>query len=202
VPIVSALFHACCPCDVQTQHVNYSHKALFLKNLDNIGEKAIESESLQFNKNAYGIRLYITREKNMVARTKQKKSIFVNLAYATSCACPPEYFYTAIDTILSIKVFTLYNFDNQHPENSEITNYFKVAQTYSDVEDYVASIPYANREYWKAGRLMYDPPEMEMKIDLMLMTVPITNSKHQFRIQVFLSDGRILEQQITEIQLL
>jgi len=195
VPIVSALFHACCPCDVQTQHKNYSHKALYLKNLDNSGEKAIETELLQLNKNAYGIRIYLEREKVVIARTKKINSIFIQSAYATSCECPPEFLYFPNDSIVSIKIFTINNFDNQHSENSDITAYFRVAGSYSTVESHVANMRYTYEydfEYWG----------QELKLDFLLMTAPTANNKQQFEIQVTLSDGRILKQQTPEIELL
>ena len=195
VPIASVLFHACCPCDVETQHRNYSHKAIFLKNLDNSGEKIIESESLQLNKNAYGIRLYLTREKNVVACTKQMNSFFIQSAYATSCKCPPEFLYFPSDSIVSIKIFTVNNFDNQHSAGSDVTDYFRVSGSFSVIESYVANMYYTyadDFEYWG----------QEINLGLLLMTAPTTNNKHQFEIQVTLSDRRILKEQTLEIELL
>jgi hypothetical protein len=198
VPVASVLFHACCPCDVETKHENYSHKAIFLKNLDNSGEKAIESESLQLNKNAYGIRLYLEREKVVVAQAKPINSIFIQSAYATSCECPPEFLYFPSDSIVSIKIFTVNNFDNQHLENSDVTDCFRVGVS-STIESYVAKMRYTYAidyaygvEYWV----------QELKLDLLLMTAPTANNKQQFEIQVALSDGRILKQQTLEIELL
>ena len=199
VPVASVVFHACCPCDVETQHRNYSHKAIFLKNLDNSGEKAIESESLQLNKNAYGIRLYLEREKIVVARAKPINSIFIQSAYATSCECPPEFLYFPSDSIVSIKIFTVNNFDIQHLENSDVTNYFRVADSYSTVDSYVANMRYTFASGYARGVQYW---EQELKLDLLLMTAPTANNKHQFKIQVELSDGRILEQLTTEIELL
>lgn len=198
VPIVSALFHSCCNCDVETQHENYSHKAMFLKNLDNIGAKIIESESLQLNKNAYGIRLYLEREKVVVACAKPINSIFIQSAYATSCKCPPEFLYFPNDSIVSIKVFTVNNFDNQHLENSDITDYFRVAHSYSTVENDVA-----NRRYSYGSDAEFEKScGKEIKIDLLLMTAPTISHLYQFKIQVKLSDRRILEQLTSEIELL
>ena len=195
VPIVSALFHSCCNCDVETQHENYSHKAMFLKNLDNIGAKIIESESLQLNKNAYGIRLYLEREKVVVACAKPINSIFIQSAYATSCKCPPEFLYFPNDSIVSIKVFTVNNFDNQHLENSDITDYFRVAGSYSTIDSYVANMRYTYADDFEyRGR--------ELKLDLLLMTAPTANNKQRFEVQVALSDGRILKQETLEIELL
>jgi hypothetical protein len=195
VPITSVLFHSCCNCDVETQHENYSHKAIFLKNLDNSGEKAIESESLQLNKNAYGIRLNLVREKVVIARAKQINSFFIQSAYATSCECPPEFLYFPNDSIVSIKIFTVNKFDNQHSENSDITDFFIIAGSFSTVESYVANMNYTyadDFEYWG----------QELQLDLLLMTAPTANNKQQFEIQVTLSDGRTLKQQTPEIELL
>lgn len=195
VPIASILFHACCPCNVETQHGNYSHKAMSLKNLDNSGEKAVESESSELIKNAYGIRLYLTREKIVIASAKQINSFFIQSAYATSCECPPEFLYFPSDSIVSIKIFTVNNFDNQHSGDSDITGYFRVAGSYSTIESNVANMRYTyadDFEYW--GR--------ELKLDLLLMATPTANNKQQFEVQVILSDGRILTQQTPEIELL
>ena len=198
VPVASALFYACCPCDVETQHSNYSHKAIFLKNLDNSGEKAIESESLQLNKNAYGIRLYLEREKVVVARAKPINSIFFQSTYATSCECPPEFLYFPSDSIVSIKIFTVNNFDSQHFENSDVTDYFRVGVS-STIESYVAKMRYTYASGYAYGVEYW---EKELKLDLLLMTAPIANNKQQFEIHVALSDGRILKQQTPEIELL
>jgi len=194
VPIASLLFS--CRCDIE-QYVSYSHKTLFVKNLDNSGEKVIESESLQFNKNAYGIRLlFRIEEKSEIACVKQNNSIFIQSAYATTVeSCP--YVYQPFDSIVSIKVFTLRKFDNLHAENFDITEYFKVAQTYSSVEDYVAMN--LIRRYRDDGGFTYCG---KLEIDLMLMTAPTVNNSQQFKVRVELSDGRVFEEQTTEIELL
>ena len=196
VPIVN-LFYSCV-CNVITKYESYSHTTLLLKNLDNSGAQAIETESLQINKNTYGIRLYLIREKYVVARTKPINSIFIQSAYATSIECPPEYFYSPNDSIVSIKIFTINNFDNQHSENSDITDYFRVAHSYSTVENDVA-----NRRYSYGSDAEFEKScGKEIKIDLLLMTAPTISHLYQFKIQVKLSDRRILEQLTSEIELL
>jgi hypothetical protein len=169
-----------------------------LKNLDNSGEKAVVTESLQLNKNAYGIRLNFQIEEKLAnARVKQINSFFIQSAYATSVeSCP--YVYQPVESIVSIKVFTLHNFDNLHTENSEITEYFKVAQTYSSVEDYIANMDF-KQVIRDDGLFIYHG---KFEIDLMLMTPPTTNNSQQFKVRVELSDGRIFEEQTTEIKLL
>ena len=198
VPIASVIFHSCWNCDPQ-KSVSYSHKTLLVKNLDNSKEKTIETEAIQINKNAYGIRLYLTREKYVVACAKPVNSFFIQSTYAA--VDPPDcpgYIFSSNDTIVSIKLFTLNKFDNQHSENSEITNYFKIGHSYSSIEDYVAKIRYIYEDYVDFEKSW----GQELIIDLLLMTAPTTNNLHQFKIQVNLSDGRILEQLTTEIELL
>ena len=196
VPIANLLFYSC-RCDVE-QFINYSHQALFLKNLDNSGEKAVESESLQFNKNAYGIRLHLQiEEKATIACATQINSIFVQSANATTVASCP-YVYQAIDSIVSIQVFTINDFDNLHTANSEITEYFKVAQAYLSVENYVTNLTHT-QVHRDDGWLAYYGI---IEIDLMLMTTPTANNSHQFKVRVELSDGRVFDEQTTEIELL
>jgi hypothetical protein len=97
---------------------------------------------------------------------------------------------------VSIKIFTLNDFDAQHSGNSDITDYFKIAHSYLSVEKYVASMQYTYGEY---NTTLSDT---SLKTDLLLMNAPTTNNKQQFTVQVELSDGRILEQQTPEIELL
>ena len=200
VPIVP-IFYSCCDCDSITVSCKYSHKALSLKLLDNSGAAVIESEALQLNKNAFGIRLYLTREgceecgENTVSQNiKQLSTFFAQSAYAFICCdCPPDFAYLPLERIESIKIFTLNNFDSAHPEGSDITDYFRSAGgSFQKVENLVSSLYYD----W-AMQLPSD-----LTIDLLLMVAPTTDNKQQFKIEVALSDGRILEQQTPEIELL
>ena len=195
-PIVSVFYS--CVCDVTTKYESYFHATLRLKNLDNSGEKVIETETLQINKNAYGIRLYLTRERSIVACAQQGNFIFIQSAYATSIECPPEYMYSPKDSIVSIKILTLNNFDDTHPANSEITDYFRAAHSYSKIEDYISSIYYTYGD----DNEFENSRNKEVILDLLLMTAPTTDNKQQFEIRVALSDGRILQQQTSEIELL
>ena len=200
VPITSVLFHSCrCP-DVETQYRYFSHKALSLRNLDNSGRQAVESEALQLNKNAFGIRLTIEREVVSTTTTRRNRcNPFIQSAYAVSWECPPEFIYSAKDSIVSIKIFTMNDFDIQHPENSDVTGLFRVAHSFSTIENFVANINYSFESHSESN---FERWMRELSIDLLLMTPPTANNKQQFEVQVALSDGRILKQQTTEIELL
>jgi hypothetical protein len=193
---IASLFHSC-RCDKSATSVSYSHQTLLVKNLDNSGQYAIETNSTQINKNAYGIRLTLIREKEIVAYIrKQNNSIFVQSAYAISVRCP-EYIYSAKDSIVSIKIFTLNDFDEQHLENSDISDYFRIKNL--KIEDYLASIDY---KYVSYRMEEFEDIMRELRIDLLLMTTSTMTNNHQFKIQIILSDGRILEQETTKVQLL
>ena len=89
------------------------------------------------------------------------------------------------------------NFDNTHPEGADITDYFKIAQSYQTIEDYVTDL-----HYNYATDLDIIDISPGLKIDLLLMVAPTADNKQQFKIRVALSDRRILEQQTPEIELL
>jgi hypothetical protein len=196
-PIVN-LFHSCkdpCKGHEPTKYGEYSYKTLLLKNLDYSEiHTPRQSDSVQFDENAYGIRLHLTREKIVIAYRKQINSILIQSAYALSTNCPPEYILSAKDSIVSIKILTLNDFDDQHSKNSDITAYFKVF-AFSDVKDYVAGMSHT----FEGERYNF---EDGLRLDLKLMVAPTTTHNQQFKVIVELSDGRILEQQTTEIQLL
>jgi len=204
-PIIE-IFYSCNPCKgIVTKYGMYSHKTLVLKNLDTSREFFEETEKLQFNKNDYGIRVLITRELNTsysksVSRRQQSNFSFIQSANAFSYNCPPEYSFSAADSLTSVKIFSINNFDENHLENSDISNYFLVKPLYYDVyfdfEEFIKWLEYtveSNDEHYYDKFLIFD---------LLLKTAPTTDNKHQFKIVVELSDGRILEQQTSEVELL
>lgn len=191
------LFHSC-GCDVTTKYESYTHKTLLLENLDNSGAKAVETNASQINKNAYGIRVYLTREKNSVASAKQNHFSFIQSVHAMTVYCPPEYIFSPSDSIVSVKIITVNDFDDLHSENSDITQYFRIANSYSTIDKYVANMTFTEESdiEFEASRIR------KIEIDLLLMTPPAKTHNHQFIIQVALSDGRTLEQQTSEIELI
>lgn len=192
---IANLFHSC-GCDKEPTPASYSHKTLRLKNLDNSGKYPIESDVLQCNKNAYGIRLNLTREENIVACINTINSIFVQSTYAMKKAVCYDYVYSASDELESIKIFTLNDFDNQHLKNSDVTNYFKVSPAFAYIQNYIHTIDYTFESDF------FDERMELLTFDLLLMNTPTTTNNQQFKVQILLSDGRILEQETAEIQLI
>ncbi|GHT22338.1 hypothetical protein AGMMS4957_12430 [Bacteroidia bacterium] len=195
LPLVDVLY-SCCGCgDVKIAHLNYLYKSFSLKNLDNGGESAVVSDLEQINKNVYGIRVFLQVEK--IAPKKSGSSTrlgFISPAYATICFECPEEIFSPRDSVTSVKVFTLNDFDEEKSKNSDISEYFKVAHSFSSIDDYER---YLNLEY------DYMPVDYTIRFDFLLMKAPQgTREKHKFKVQIALSDGRILEQETTEIELI
>lgn len=191
LPLILEIVVSCCEC-VDPIFQNYTNKAISINNLDNSGKEPIVSASTAIIKTAYGIRIQLHREK--IACIEGPNSIFIQSAFATSCDCPPPYQFLPKDSITTIKILSLNDFNSNHSANSEISDYFKVFNHYS-----FSTI----QEYLKNTRsvLNYES-EFEIKIDLLLMTAPTINNQQKFRVQITLSDGRILEQETSIIELI
>ena len=182
-PIMVQLVVSCCSC-VEPLIQHYSNKSISLQNLDNSGSEPVPSTSGSIAKTAYGIRLQVIREKT--ACIQKQTSLFITSAYAMSCDCPPLNQYIPKDSITSIKIYTLNDFDSSHLSNADISDYFKVYNlfSFSTINNYLK----------KSSSILYDESELETKADLLLMTPPIVNTQHKFNIQITLSDGRIFQE--------
>lgn len=191
LPLMAEVVVSCCNC-IEPVIQHYTNKTISLSHLDNSGQEAIVSASNTVLKSAYGIRLQLIREK--LACLQQRPSLFLPSAYAMGCHCPPPQQYLAKDSIASITLFTLADFDNDHPAGADLSGYFKVYKPYSytPIEDFVKNAP---------GTL-FDERELSTTIDLFLMAVPAVGGDHRFKVQVRLSDGRILEQETSPVKLL
>jgi len=186
---LSEIFYSCCNCNDETVYSTYIYESLYLKNLDNSGRVAIESESVEINKNAYGIRVYLTIVEPVFTKASDaKNSLFVSSASAFSCECPSPFIYEPRDNVVSFKVYTLTDFDENNPMNSDISSYFRDAYSYSDIGLLVNNLN---------ETIEYIIPRREIQIDLLLMTPPaILDVKHKFKVQLSFSGRRVLEQQI------
>lgn len=182
-PMLANLVVSCCNCE-DPAIFHYTYKTLGVKNLDNSGSEVRESSAGAILKTAYGIRLLLGRQKT--ARHQVPRGFFVSAAYAqVDCFCPPPRQFEPRDSITAIKVMTLTAFDNSHPVNADVSDFFRVYKPYA-----FATIPEA---LTSKEKVLYDESELPDKIDLLLMTAPAINTRHQFKVQVYLSDGRVLE---------
>jgi Na+-transporting NADH:ubiquinone oxidoreductase subunit NqrF len=106
------------------------------------------------------------------------------LFISTTTACQPYIENIPLDTIVSIKIKTLKDFDVAHKANDLISDYFNIwaSRELVKIEDFI------NFRYLKS----YGYDENYLTINLRLMTPPKNNLEAQFEIQILLSDGRVL----------
>jgi hypothetical protein len=190
-PFIADLAISCCNClDTLTHH--YSNKTLKVSSLDNSGQEPKEISAGSVFKAAYGIRVQLVREK--VVHINKPAIVFGQAAWAYGCHCPPTDEFLPNDSVIAIRVLTLYNFNSDHPANSDVSAYFKVYTPYNfqTLDAYTKYI----------GTSFYSETELQLSFNMLLMTPPASGGAHQFRVQFILSDGRILEQDTPTIDLI
>ena len=182
-PFIVNLIVSCCNCLGSLIH-HYTNKTLLVSNLDNSGQEPREISSGSVFKKAYGIRVKLTREK--IACIDKPKIMLGQPAYAYGCRCDPADQFLPNDSIAAIQVITLTDFNSSHPANTAISTYFKVYANYyfRTLDEFVKNTDASFTE----------EKELQLTLDLLLMTPPDSNGPHQFKVQIVLSDGRILEQ--------
>ena len=191
VPIMAEVGISCCHCsDPLIGH--YTNKTFSVTNLDNRGSEVMVATAASVPKEAYGIRMQLGREKTV--SIIPPKSFFIQTAYATSCRCPPPIQLEARDSMTDIHVVTLNDFGANHPAGSDVSDLFKVFKRYS-----FSTIPDFIRRY---NTILVSDDELELTLDVLLMTPPDLNTSHSFKIIITLSDGRILQETTTPIDLI
>lgn len=182
------LIVACCDC-LDPTYFNYTNCSLTINILDNSGAEPIVIQSNTIPKEAFGIRVIINRNED-ICKAKTRKSIFFQSAYAIYCDCPPEFQYLPLDSITSVKIFTIKDFDSEHLENTDVSDYFFVYRRHEfyKIDEYIEGIE----------TIVYDFEYQPFEFDLLLMSTPTISTEHQFKMAVELSDGRTLNA-LTEV---
>lgn len=191
LPLLIEVLVACCDC-YDPVYFNYTNCSMSISNLDNTGAEPVVTEPNTISKDAYGIRVEIYRNED-ICKVKPNPSLVFQSAYAMSCDCPPEFEYTALDSITDIKITSLNDFDSEHLANADVTEYFYVSsgREFTEVSKFVENMH--STLYYS-----FDPG---FEFDLLLMLPPTLGPEHQFSIEVELSDGRILNAQTEVLEL-
>lgn len=196
LPFILEIAASCCRCDAPVKS-SYVHCSFTTNNLNIINGISSVSISGFISKDNYGIQLNVNRKELTCSAPTQSFSL-MSSAYA--CSCAPGFEFEATNTITSITVSTVNDFDATHLGGSDITSYFEVnylSEVYS-LTDFIAVIKtklYA-LDSFVAGNLS------EFIADLSLATAPILGTQHQFEVQIVLSDGQILSQQTIPVDLI
>jgi hypothetical protein len=122
-----------------------------------------------------------------------KSQISVGLMQsAYACSCPEDNF-IAKDNIALLTIFSNNDFDVAHPKNTDLSLYFnaKINNVMVPITDYIATI---NDQKYGYPNNFYE--------GVFLQTMPTSNRKHKFRVVITLTDGRILEAETSEVELI
>lgn len=174
------LIVSCCDCQLPVEY-KYTFDCIETFHLDNAGKVPSIVEKGVIRKEAYGLQIEFSLLQ--LACNKPFRFSAFNAAYATSCACPPEIQYLAQDTISAIRVKNLNDFDQSHPANSDISDYFKVL----DYDKYITF-----QELIAAPETLYVEKPVKDSIQLFLMQPPTQTGEHRFQVEFLLSNGMIL----------
>lgn len=178
--LIRVLF-SCCDCQTPTEY-QYSYDYFSVYNLDNSGASPTISETNKIPKEAYGIRLDFSFLK--VSSVKRDKNSMFPEASASDCECPPYFQYIAKDTISSIDIITINKLDEQHPANSSVADLFKILLDLN----YITLTEFINQP---ETIFNYKLPDKK-SLDLFLMQIPESYGEQIFKIEILMSDSRLL----------
>jgi hypothetical protein len=189
IGFTTRLIVSCCDCPPSTTY-KYKFDSIKLSHIDNSGQTPVYVDSGTIPKEAYGLQIELSLSK--LALHKFSDFAGFNSTCAFDCFCPPETQYFPQDTLSAIRIISLNDFDNTHPANSEVSEYFKVLtyNTYITIQEY---LDYPETIY--SGQ-----PFIEL-IGLYLMQAPLVTGDHRFRVEIVLSDGTTLISTSTLIML-
>lgn len=199
-PSILNFFIGCCYCIDET-FFSYTNCSISVKNLDNTGALPVLSTNNEVLKEAFGLRINIDL-KEEICQNNYHHSLMQSI-YANNCDCFPEDVYEATDSIVSINVKTLVDFDATHLSMDDVSNYYAVLLEeqynygmsgieYFSITEFIDGFSFTFRN---------TRPSI-LEFDLMLMVPPTENDFHQFEVDVVLSDERVLSATSDLIKLL
>lgn len=194
MPVITHVIIACCNCPEPVVK-RYSNESMTVQNLDNSSGVPLVITSATVPKNAYGIKVNLHRA--VVAYNVKRLPSFFQSAYAYCDECGPKLKIIAKDTIVDLKVFSIYDFDANHSANSDVSEYFTILTDIfsGTIPDYLGSI----KDY-PYDVTLYDESQLESELSLFLTTAPELRTGNKFSVQITLSDGRILKQETSELE--
>ncbi len=178
------VFIGCCNCKKATT-LNYSNSSASVFNLDFTSGVGATGSNSPIASTLYGIRF--EQNRTLEAYNYSPIPTFTASTFITSCKCDPPIKYNPLDTIIDFRIFTVNNFDSLHASNSEVTKFFKVFEGKNNPK---SEIDYFIKSF---SRLYFDFNGANFVMDLCLVKQPIVPFKHQFKVQIKYSDGRIKE---------
>lgn len=188
--LVAQLIVACVDCDCPPyRKFTFTNKGISLNNLDASLPQPMVTTASTISSANYGVHIELITE--VISWRKKRTSWgLMQSAYACSCA---EDDYKPKEKILSLEIFSNNDYDATHPKNTDLSLYFNVKRNSGTVSiaKYLDSI----KDFEYLARYAFDE-------GIFLQVPPNINKKHKFRFKMTLSDGRILEAETTEVELI
>ncbi len=178
--LLDVLIVSCCDC-APPENFSYTNCTVETQNLNNAGPKAEVTNADNVPKEAFGLRLTINRRKNVCMNSAPP--MFSSSAYAFDCDCDRINF-NSLDSIKLLEVYTINDFDSTHLAGTNVTDYFKAYRS-----QYIGLTRYAEI----LQEEFYSLSDTTATVDLLLLNTPTNEGPHQFRTEIKLSDGRVLE---------
>lgn len=179
-----------CSCDVSNTYVIDWQKIEFktvkhiLTNQTDYYSYEVTSDTV-FHGPAYGFNLFL-RSNVGISETQNNRLDFSNAAYALKC---DQDYFRLRKRATGFKIENLYDFDQNHRSNADITEYFM---------DEFMTADYFLNEINGA----YSGGYSESKFVLRLHEVPSLDSIHQFRVTITLEDSTTLSSVTEKVKLL
>ncbi len=188
--LVTQLIAGCVDCNCgPTKKIYYTKKNPSLKHMDAALPHPMITKDSVIASDKYGIYLQMQTQQ-LIVRKQHTNWGLIQIAQACGCA---EDEIIPTEQISAIAIFSNSDFDASHPKNTDLSLYFKVkrGKTVETMEFYL--------KYLKDSRYGSNNPFAE---GILLQVAPSSNKKHKFKVRITLSDGRILEAETTEVELI
>ena len=188
--LVLQLISGCIDCNCgPTKNISYTKKGLTLTSLDaSLPQPMIAKES-KISATKFGVRMQVQIEELALRKSAIK---FGLIPTANACKCALDD-YIAKENIAMIQIFSDSDFDVNHPRNTDLSLYFKV-KTFNSLIAITDYIKQPENLSLASSLVFYD--------GIFLQTAPNLSKKHKFRVKLTLTDGRILEAETLEVELI
>lgn len=184
LPFIAEFFISCCDCGDPVQ-LNYSHCSVTTRLLDlQGGEPVVVTEPDFIVATNFGIELTLERSEDVCQFKPSQFSLFSE-ASALSCDCL-DFDASPRETVSDIRVFTLSDFNEEVTAGDEVSNLFLERKFNGVTEGLITA---ADQIIYDYGYAEYDTYVM----DLVLTQAPNEQGDFQFRVEIELTDGRVLE---------
>ncbi|MFK7758087.1 MAG: DUF5034 domain-containing protein [Flavobacteriales bacterium] len=184
LPFIAEVFISCCDCE-EPLEIKYSHCSIGTRLLDLAGvDPVVVTEPEFIVASSFGIELTLERSESTCFYAPSEFSLFSE-AHATSCDCQ-DFDSKPRETVSDIRVYTLVDFNEEFIMGDDISSLFIERKFNGSTLGLITAIDEIIYDYSFTNYENY-------VMDLVLTTSPDTQADFQFRVEVELSDGRVLE---------